>query len=139
MNKNLLTFFKSAKTLSPRQEFLSVSKQIIINTQQQQPMFAVTRIRLFNSLKFSAALAFASFLLFALLNGSSSFSGGGSTALINSKDQLLGEANLTNFQLQIKEAAYYAQTADQVAVALDEISNSATPLNQLKIIQPVNH
>lgn len=112
----------NVRSLAPSQEFFAISKARIIGTPQEQAFRE--QYAVFNKLRFVAAFSLASFLLIFGFVGNlyvKEFS----SALASSIQSgvLLDEANVANFQIQIQEARYYAHTAEQVAVALDEIAN----------------
>jgi hypothetical protein len=73
-------------------------------------------MRFFETLRFSTALALGAVLLFVVLGGIS-YLRNDSGSLAHSNETILGEANSLNLQIQIKEAAYFSKTAEDVAVA----------------------
>lgn len=82
-------------------------------------------MRFFETLRFSTALALGAVLLFVVLGGIS-YLRNDSGSLAHSNETILGEANSLNLQIQIKEAAYFSKTAEDVAVALDQIAETPT-------------
>ena len=136
MNDNhLFTLLKQFKALTPSQDFLARSKQMIFAREQHlTPREAVPaclsgrQARLFEGAKFVGALVLASFLLFVVL-GTLSHIQTLTPSLANAlnKDALQKEATSLEFQMRIKEATYYTETAEQVAIALDKIADTKSP------------
>jgi hypothetical protein len=126
MEQSIINILKAFKRATPRPEFLASSRQIILGKEQfSSSRFISSRMRFFETLRFSTALALGAVLLFVVLGGIS-YLRNDSGSLAHSNETILGEANSLNLQIQIKEAAYFSKTAEDVAVALDQIAETPT-------------
>lgn len=122
MEEKLHTILKSLRSLKPREEFLVQSKKQIIAHRQEVAIAGVS-LNLFNRVRLVAAFSFAALLIVAATVGTGHMSRlSPELAKSMNPETILTEAQLANFQLHIDEARYYAQTADQVAIALSGIA-----------------
>ena len=128
IEQKLKTYFERYKNLSPRADFVANSKKIIFSTTQQLPAFS-WRLRVFESITASGALALASILLVVLFGGFSylNYQGGSVATNTNSPEAqaLLKEASSLVASVQIKEIERFAESSEQVVTALDTLSKEA--------------
>ncbi len=114
------------RRIEPEQTFIAASKARILLATQEPPMNMLSsrlRIRFFESLTLTGAIALASFLILIAFGSISYLSGGGATLATSfNNDALISEAQSTDFQLQIKAVTYFDESAKQVAMALDKIT-----------------
>lgn len=122
MEDKITTLLKSLKSLKPREEFLLQSKRTIVAHKQEA--FAGINPWLFTRVRFVAAFSFAALLIvFATIGTGHMERLSPVLAESINVDTILAEAQTANFQLHIEEVRYYAETADQVAVALSNIAD----------------
>ena len=118
--------FNEIKNVQPTAEFVARSKATICRAPQIE---ARVPGRFWERVKLSSALAFASVLVLIGF-GSINYLSNNSAPVLGSfnNNNLLTEASSLNFQLQIKEATYFTESAETVALALDEIAkDNQTP------------
>lgn len=117
---------RNFQKVNPNQSFLARSRGQILTSSQNAPNAWQALFLRFERSSFRLAGATFGLVLvlalgiFGYFNYRSS-----SIAASLSKDKLLTEASSADFQIQIKEVKYYADSAEQVALALTEISNGA--------------
>ena len=123
-------FLSVLRRIQPTDAYQSRSKPLIVLARQEQPLAAPAlprvklRLRIFESLTVTGAIALASFLIIAALGSMSivNLRENGTLASSLSSDSLVSEAKSANFDLQIKEVTYFDESSKQVALALDKIS-----------------
>ncbi|PIT92899.1 MAG: hypothetical protein COU06_02855 [Candidatus Harrisonbacteria bacterium CG10_big_fil_rev_8_21_14_0_10_38_8] len=120
INPQLEKIFNILKQIKPDQAFIAKSKaQISITPQESEKM----RIFSFEGLGLNTAIALSAFSLLFIL-GTASYVGNKPSTLTRdlNTDILASEVTQIDFQIEIKEAAYFAESAEQIAYALDQIS-----------------
>lgn len=127
MKNKLDTFFALLKNISPDADFVSRSKAQILSREQDRALPGagvsfVSWLQSHNTAKF--AIGLASVVLLTTI-GLSSYLGSNTRSLTRSfnNNTLTKEADSLDFQIHIKEAVYYDETAQEIAVALDKIAN----------------
>lgn len=129
IEQKLQNYFKHFTAITPRSEFLARSRSEVL----KQPQLALAETwlsRMKESLTTGSALALASLLLFIVL-GSISYlatqtTGQVATAPSFNNDSLAKEAAQLSFQVQLKDAEYFDESASQVVRALDRVVNETT-------------
>lgn len=131
IEQKLTAYFARYRTLMPRAEFMAQSRLRATQNVQEPAQRPVFGARFFESLTAGSALALASLLLIIVLGGVSYLAKrGGQVAATTSlsNDSLVREATGLTFKVQIKDAEYFDQSAEQVVQALDKIlSGQLTP------------
>lgn len=127
IEQKLQNYFKHFTAIKPSAEFASRSLAQITGT-AQLPVAAPTWIMRFKeTLTTGGALALTSLLLLIVL-GSISYVAkqGGRFAATNplADDALVREASQLTFNVQLKDAQYFDESASQVARALDRLSGN---------------
>ena len=124
MEDQIIKILHSAHKLEPDQEFKKRSRSLILNL--PKPKNAILRLGIFESLQFGAAISFATILLFVLAGGLTYFIARVSPTLLASFDEkgLLEEASGLDFSIQLGEAKYFDDSAQQIAAVLEEISKN---------------
>jgi hypothetical protein len=124
IEQKLTTYFSRYKKLSPSADFVASSKRIIVASRQELPALS-WRVRIFESVTASGALALASFLLLVIFGGISSIGGGAANVASSNNPEaqaLLKEASSLVASVQIKEVDRFVESAEQVVTALDTLS-----------------
>jgi len=121
-NKNFQNFINLLKKLEPDSSFLAHSKTAIISTDQATRVLRLP-MRFFEGITVRTSFAFASIVIIAAIVSISIFASP-TSRLAGSLDDstLVVEATEANLQIEIAEAAYFDQSAQRVALALDKIS-----------------
>ncbi|OGY64723.1 MAG: hypothetical protein A3I24_02545 [Candidatus Harrisonbacteria bacterium RIFCSPLOWO2_02_FULL_41_13b] len=122
MEDQIIKILQSAHKLEPDQAFKNRSRALILNL--PKPKKSILRFGIFESLQFGAAIGFATILLFVLAGGLTYFIARVSPTLLASFDEkgLLEEASGLDFRIQLGEAKYFDDSAQQIAAVLEEIS-----------------
>jgi hypothetical protein len=124
--KNLL---RPLRRISPESAYMTRSKQLIAMTRQEAAVAPIrSRLRkgIFESMTMTAGLALASLLLLVAVGSLSTLTGSntnGKVAASFNNDSLALEAQSADFTMQIQEISYFDESAKQVALVLDKISN----------------
>lgn len=124
MEERIIKILKLFKSIKPEEGFVNRSRGSVLSA----PQSSVRPIGhgIWESLKFGAALALASFLLFVFLGGVSSFN------IKNYSPVMLGsvndeaiheEAASLDFQIQLGEASYHLDSEKEIGAKIDEIIN----------------
>ncbi len=128
MQDAIQKIFTSLKRITPDSGYLAQSKASILQSTQDartqlQPKFAFS---FFERLNITGAVALGALVL--LVVGTAAFMGtpAGQLADVPSiaSESLTREASEADFTLQISEAQYFDESAEQVAVALDQIADT---------------
>lgn len=131
IEQKLTQYFKQFSRISPRGEFVARSKATVATLPQESPVRAAWIFRIKESLTTGSALALASFLLIALLGGISyvaKTSGQFASRASFNDGALAREAEQLTFQVELKEAQYFDESASQVVRALTKIANDNVTL-----------
>lgn len=122
------------KRIQPDSAYMQRSKALISLRNQETaslplnlPLSKRFTSRIFESVTFTAGLALASLFIFIALGSLSYLAGepGGQMASSFNNDSLALEAKSVDFSMQIKEISYFDESAKQVALALDKISETS--------------
>lgn len=121
------------KSITPDSAYMSRSKQLITFARQkapvvQMPLYTRFAGRMLESFTFSAGLALASLFIIIALGSLSYLTGpaqDGAVATSLNNDSLALEAESIDFNMQIKEISYFDESAKQVALALEKISEQS--------------
>ncbi len=127
IEQKLHNYFKHFTSITPRAEFASRSLARITTTAQMPATSPVWFMRVKESLTTGGALAMASLLLLIVLGGISYVAkqSGQVVATASLGDAaLMREASQLTFNVQLKDAQYFDESASQVARALDRISGN---------------
>jgi hypothetical protein len=125
IEQKLQNYFKRFTAITPRSEFVMRSRMQVTSS-GQLPIAETWLSRMKESLTTGSALALASLLLLIVLGSISYVSKqGGQMATTSSlsNDTLTREAAQLSFQVQLKDAEYFDESASQVVRALDSIAN----------------
>lgn len=124
MEDQIIKTIQSAQKLEPDKEFQKRSRALILNL--PKPKNSILRLGIFESLQFGVAISFATILLFVLVGGLTYFIARVSPTLMASFDEkdLLEEASGLDFRIQLGEAKYFDDSAQQIAAVLEKISKS---------------
>lgn len=125
--KKLLT---PLNRITPDSGYMANSKALISMRAQElpaQPLRMRFFSRMFESVTFTASLALASLLIFIAIGSLSYLTGTSNGQLASSfnNDSLAMEAKSIDFSMQIREISYFDESAKQVALALDKISEQS--------------
>jgi len=123
IEQKLTTYFKRFNSITPRVEFISQSRARVSFSEQLSPVRS-WQVKLVESLTTGSAVALASMLLLVVIGGASYVSK--NTAQVASKSglsdmALMDEAAQITFNVQLKDAEYFDESASQVVLALDRI------------------
>lgn len=116
--------------ITPDSGYMTASKaQISLREQEMPSQLLSSRFfsRIFESVTFTAGLALASLLIFVAIGSLSYLAGSSNGKLASSfnNDSLALEAKSIDFSMQIREISYFDESAKQVALALDKISEKS--------------
>ena len=110
----------------PDSAYMKHSKELIAFSRQEvalKPLRVRLTSRIFESVTFTASVALASVLLVIGLGSLSSLGGAnGQVAASFNNDSLALEAKSADFNIQIQAITYFDESAKQVSLALDKIS-----------------
>jgi hypothetical protein len=126
MESKLNTIFARLKQITPDQAFLSRSKASILATAQEAVRPRTTLFSVRERFVFIPALAFGALLLVTISLGA--FVNPTDDVLltnapaVSSSEDLTREAEKVDFSIKIAEVNYFDESAEQVALALDEIA-----------------
>ncbi len=126
IEQKLTTYFKRFTAIRPRGEFVAAIR-MQVTAQPQLPAAENWLSRMKESLTTGSALALASLLLLIVLGSISYLSKqGGAIAATGSfnTDTLSREAAQLTFQVQLKDAEYFDESASQVVRALNSITDT---------------
>ncbi len=125
--QKLQNYFKRFTAITPSAEFASRSRAQVVSAAQMPAIRLTWIMRFKETLTTGSALALSSLLLLIVLGGISYVSKqggltGGAVAL--NAASLSREASALSFNVQLKDAQYFDESASQVARVLDELSGS---------------
>ncbi|PIR87831.1 MAG: hypothetical protein COU10_02505 [Candidatus Harrisonbacteria bacterium CG10_big_fil_rev_8_21_14_0_10_45_28] len=121
-NKKFQNLIALIAKITPDSGFFARSKSEILSTPQSARGFSFP-IRIFEGITPRTAFAFASIFLVVIISGASYLSSSSSQLASSLNDTaLVKEATQATFEIQIAEAAYFDESADKVALALDKIA-----------------
>lgn len=125
MKNNVETLLRSLQRINPDASFVARSKaQILASSQETAPerMSVLTWLSTHQTAKIAIGLAS---IVIVTTVGISSYVGSNTRSLSRSFNSaaLSQEADSLDFQIHIKEAVYYDETAQEMALALDKIAN----------------
>ena len=126
INKKLEDIFEGAKSIRPEASFVARSKSMLFSAPARTSIWEIIRRGITEPLTFGVTLALASVLLLFLFGGVAPWSAGD-----QKNRELLSEAEQLNFQIQLNEAQYYTESADEVAAYLGELKKSDTNPNPI--------
>jgi hypothetical protein len=125
MENKLIKILKSlGNIIVPDEEFKKRSRRLILAIEKQSHHIQSVKTRFWESLKFSGALAMATFLIFVIFGGLAVFKIKNlSPAVLTSfnEDNLLTESEEVDFQIELREIRYYERSAQEVAALFDEV------------------
>lgn len=129
IEQKLTTYFKRYASITPRADFLTRSRaEATTRPQVARAQTSHWLLRMKESATTGSALALASFLLLIIVGGVSYISKqGGQIVATGSFNNaaLEREATQISFQVQLKDAEYFDESASQVVRALDNIANES--------------
>lgn len=124
IEQKLQNYFKHFTAVTPRSEFVTRSRGAVTDFPQFAPLQPTWLTRCKEALTTGSALALASFLLLIVLGSISYISKNtnqvAATAFNN--DALVREATQLSFNVQLKDAEYFDESASQVVQALNRLS-----------------
>jgi len=124
MKNNVETILHSLQRITPDAGFCARSKAQIIARSQEEKLVRVNwAVALFAHKSARFVVGFASIVLLTTV-GVSSYVASNTRSLASSFNNkaLAQEADLLDVQIHIKEAVYYDESAEQIALALEEIA-----------------
>ena len=126
-NKKFQNLIALIKKIEPSADFLHQSKMTIAVTLQEekakQKSIRFIPMRMVEGITLRSTFAFASIFLVAIVASTAYFTTTSNHLAKSLDDKALAqEATSLDFEIQIAEAAYFDQSARQVALALDKIS-----------------
>ena len=129
--EELIEILKAARGIMPREEFRANLKAHIFNTPQKPPtLWNSLRHQLGENIKFGAALSLATLMLFVAFGSITHWS----TIFQNKgpdfdNQELHAEASKLDFEIQLGEAQYFTESANEIAALLDEIDTASSAKN----------
>ena len=121
----IIQSLKSLKAVEPSVDFSHRSKGVILATPKINHHLSTLKTGFWESLKFSAALSFASILIFVIVGGASYVKNLAPAVLTGLEDNnLLSEASAVDFQIKLSEIKYYEEAAKEVTALLNEVSKN---------------
>ncbi len=126
--KNIEEIIKQFKKIEPSEEYKAHSLRLILSSPQKQSEIFPIRIRIFEMIKFSAALGLTGILMiislsdiFPTLNARLL-----SPVLLSNlnEEKIKNEAGQVDIKITVAEARYYNESFQKVAVALDETAKN---------------
>lgn len=124
--KNIEEIIKQLKKIEPGEEYKNHSLRLILSSPQKQS--GIFSIRIFEMIKFGAALSLTGILMIASL--SSIFPSLNARLLAPvllsnlNEDKIANEAGQVDIKITISEAKYYNESSQKVAIALDETAQN---------------
>ncbi len=118
----LLEYLKSLKSINPDSDFLSRSRNLILNQPKRPAYVFHVRNQFLNVFKFSLAIGL-SLIMFLSLSGKLFPKNNIFVASLNNKN-LIKESLKADINIQLAEVKYYKETSAQVTWALSEIINN---------------
>lgn len=121
MESNLYKVLKKAHGIAPTHEFKERSKRLILASHQNEPSI-LNRIiiELKENITFSLALTLTTFLLFAIVGGTAYFTNRTGEVASNGTE-LTAEAENLNFGIELGQARYFNESAEEITALLNEI------------------
>lgn len=133
--EQLKQFFRPGKHIQPSESFRAKSLGLILSRPQRQPTLLETIKReFFENIQLSLSLGLAAVFVFIALG---SFSNWGSMFPGNAartNNELLTEAASLDFQIELGQAEYLTQSADEIALMVESIKNTETSDEALHIL-----
>lgn len=131
MEEKISQLLKACRGLEPSGEFRERSRRLLLTHKPRRlTVFEIIRQELVENLKFSLALGLGSLLLFIMLGGVSYFKGANGTVNLDSAE-LLREVRNIDFQIQLGEARYFSESAEEIAVLLGEIKETDDQIDEV--------
>jgi hypothetical protein len=125
MEKTILKILKDARAIKPSKDFVERSHRLIIASSANRPSFLhIVKRELVENTKFGLALTLGTLLVFALFGGAAYFSASLLERAPAHGEGLIAEAEAVNFQIQLGEARYFNESAEEIAILLREIKGS---------------
>lgn len=123
MENQLSKIFKEFKNIQPDAGFIKRSRLALAHLPPQKQSDPIRRgvMEALESFKFAAAITFASLMLFLIVGGVSYFKFKNAPGILGSiqEQDLISESE---FSIKLGDAKYFEQSAEQVAAALNKIS-----------------
>lgn len=121
MEEQILKILRQGRSIEPSGDFKERSRRLIFLAPQRKPsIFEMARASLLENFSLSLSLTLAAFMIFAIIGGFGYWNSGEDATALNGQD-IKAEAEKLDFQIQLKEAQYFTQSADEIAALLNEI------------------
>lgn len=124
MEDKIIKILEISRQIKPEQDFQKRSRALILGL--PKPKNPVFRFSIFKSFQFAASIGFAAILIFIIAGGFTYFISNVSPALLAGFDEatLMEEAAGLDFKIQLGEAKYFDDSAEQIAALLEELSKA---------------
>lgn len=124
MEEKISEFLKACRGIEPSGEFKERSRRLILATEPRRlNIFGIIKQELLENLKFSLALGLASVLVFIMFGGVNYWGNKKQASNLNG-EELLSEVRNIDFQIQLGEARYFTESAEEIAALLGEIKET---------------
>jgi len=121
MEEKILQILKRGKGLSPDSDFKKRSYELILSLPQKpKTIFTFFKTEIRENLTFGLSLSLASVLLIIIFGGS--FWNNPSQNNAAASREVVAEAERINFDIHLREARYFTESAEEVAAILDKIN-----------------
>jgi len=128
MEEKISKLLKICRGIEPSGEFKERSRRLILTTRPRRlTVLEIIKQEVLENLKFSLALGLASVLVFIMLGGINR--GNREQASNIGGAELLSEIRNVDFQIQLGEAEYFAESAEEIAALLGEIKETDDQIN----------
>jgi hypothetical protein len=123
MDEKMLHILKKGKDINPGKEFKQQSHAIILTTHQKPATpFSIVRKGITENITFGLSLSLASILLLVIFSGF--FWGFPKNNNLAENQEVFAEAENIDFDIHLREATYFSESAEEMAALLDEIKSS---------------
>lgn len=126
MEEQILKILRAFRGITPDADFTARSRSIVAGAPQRR---TIARIGFFDSMKLGTAMVLASVLLFVLVGGFSYFQLTNTASVAASSfdfEMLNAEARKIDIRIQLGEATYFNDSTQQMAAALNDVSETTT-------------
>src|SRR3989344_699511 len=128
MEEKISKLLKICRGIEPSEEFKERSRRLILSAiPRRLSVLEIIKQELRENLKFSLALGLASLLIFIMLGG---INWGNKKQVSNlESEELLSEIRNIDFQIQLGEAKYFTESAEEIAALLGDIKETDDQIN----------
>jgi|SRR3989344_3821076 len=127
MEELIIQTLKKCRSIEPTAEFKDRSRALILSHPRKRPsLLAVLRREAIENVKFTLALSLTAILLVAVFGGIASWERIFPNGPWQERQNLLTEMETANFEIELREAEYFTESAKEIATLLGEIKNSET-------------